>query len=100
MLNHLGHIAECTADNIFLVSNGQVFTPPIDAGILEGITRNAVIEIARDAKLVVREETLTRHDAYTADEVFLTGSGLKIIPVVKIDARVIGDGKPGPIANN
>lgn len=97
MLNHLGHIAECTADNIFLVSNGQVFTPPIDAGILEGITRDAVIEIARDAKLVVREETLTRHDAYTADEVFLTGSGAEIIPVVKIDARVIGDGKPGPI---
>ena len=97
MLNHLGHIAECTADNIFLVSNGQVFTPPIDAGILEGITRDAVIEIARDAKLVVREETLTRHDAYTADEVFLTGSGAEIIPVVKIDSRVIGDGKPGPI---
>lgn len=97
MLNHLGHIAECTADNIFLVRGGQVYTPPIDAGILEGITRDAVMEIARDAELVMREETLTRHDAYTADEVFLTGSGAEIIPVIKIDSRVIGSGKPGPV---
>ncbi|HTN75578.1 MAG TPA: branched-chain-amino-acid transaminase [Pirellulaceae bacterium] len=97
MLNHLGHVAECTADNIFLVSRGQLFTPPLDAGILDGITRDTVIEIAREAKIVVREETLTRHDAYTADEVFLTGSGAEVIPVVKIDSRVIGDGKPGPM---
>ncbi len=97
MLNHLGHIAECTADNIFLVRGGQVYTPPIDAGILEGITRDAVMEIARDAEFVMREETLTRHDAYTADEVFLTGSGAEIIPVIKIDSRVIGSGKPGPV---
>lgn len=95
MLNHLGHIAECTADNIFLVKHGQLFTPPLDAGILEGITRDAIIDLAKEAKIVVREETLTRHDAYTADEVFLTGSGAEVIPVVKIDNRVIGDGKPG-----
>lgn len=97
MLNHLGHVAECTADNIFLVKGGQLFTPPLDAGILEGITRDAIIDLAKEAKIVVREETLTRHDAYTADEVFLTGSGAEVIPVVKIDARIIGDGKPGPV---
>jgi branched-chain amino acid aminotransferase len=97
MLNHLGHVAECTADNIFVVFKGDVFTPPLDAGILEGITRDAVIEIARAADFTVRQEALTRHDVYVADEVFLTGSGAEIIPVVKVDARVIGDGKPGPI---
>jgi branched-chain amino acid aminotransferase len=97
MLNHLGHVAECTADNIFLVRGGKVFTPPIDAGILEGITREAVIELAREAKIALAEITLTRHDVYTADEVFLTGSGAEIIPVIKVDNRTIGDGKPGPI---
>jgi branched-chain amino acid aminotransferase len=97
MLNHLGHVAECTADNIFLVRGGKVFTPPIDAGILEGITRDAVIELAREAKIALAEITLTRHDVYTADEVFLTGSGAEIIPVIKVDNRTIGDGKPGPI---
>jgi branched-chain amino acid aminotransferase len=97
MLNHLGHVAECTADNIFLVRAGQVYTPPIDAGILEGITRDAVIELAREAKLGMHEITLTRHDVYTAEEVFLTGSGAEIIPVIKVDNRTIGDGKPGPI---
>jgi branched-chain amino acid aminotransferase len=97
MLNHLGHVAECTADNIFLVREGEVYTPPLDAGILEGITRDAVIELAREAKFAVHEETLTRHDVYTADEVFLTGSGAEIIPVIKVDNRVIGAGTPGPI---
>jgi branched-chain amino acid aminotransferase len=97
MLNHLGHVAECTADNIFLVRGGKVFTPPIDAGILEGITREAVIELARESKIALAEITLTRHDVYTADEVFLTGSGAEIIPVIKVDNRTIGDGKPGPI---
>jgi branched-chain amino acid aminotransferase len=97
MLNHLGHVAECTADNIFLVREGEVYTPPLDAGILEGITRDAVIELAREAKYAVHEETLTRHDVYTADEVFLTGSGAEIIPVIKVDNRVIGAGTPGTI---
>lgn len=97
MLNHLGHVAECTADNIFLVRGGQVYTPPLDAGILDGITRTAVIEVAREGKFLVHEVTLTRHDVYTADECFLTGSGAEVIPVIKVDNRTIGDGQPGPV---
>ncbi|MEX0819487.1 MAG: branched-chain-amino-acid transaminase, partial [Pirellulaceae bacterium] len=94
MLNHKGEIAECTGDNIFLVSRGSLLTPPIDAGILEGITRDAVIELARNDGLTVRETPLTRHDVYIADECFLTGSAAEVIPVVKVDSRTIGDGKP------
>jgi branched-chain amino acid aminotransferase len=97
MLNHKGEIAECSGDNIFLVKSGILRTPPIDAGILEGITRGAVLELARDAKLPVEEIALTRHDIFIADECFLTGTAAEIIPVVKCDARVIGTGKPGPI---
>jgi branched-chain amino acid aminotransferase len=90
-------VAECTGDNIFLVKNGTLFTPPIDAGILEGITRNAVIELAEQAGITVRQIPLSRHDVYIADEVFLTGSAAEVIPVVEIDSRPIGDGKPGPL---
>jgi branched-chain amino acid aminotransferase len=97
MLNHKGEVAECTGDNIFLVREGVVQTPPLDAGILEGITRDAIIEIAKGAGIEVREMPLTRHDVYIADECFLTGSAAEAIPVVKIDSRTIGDGKPGPI---
>jgi branched-chain amino acid aminotransferase len=97
MLNHKGEIAECTGDNIFLVRGGTVLTPPIDAGILEGVTRDAVIELAREAKLTVREIPLTRHDVYIADECFLTGTAAEVIPVVRVDDREIGDGKPGAI---
>ena len=97
MLNHKGEVAECTGDNIFLVKHGVLRTPPIDAGILEGITRNAVIELATAAGIPSREMTLTRHDVYTADECFLTGTAAEIIPVVKCDGRPIGTGKPGPI---
>jgi branched-chain amino acid aminotransferase len=97
MLNHNGELAECTGDNIFLVKRGVVMTPPIHAGILEGITRNAVMELARAAKLEVREPSLTRHDVYAADECFLTGTAAEVIPVVKCDGRAIGTGKPGPI---
>jgi branched-chain amino acid aminotransferase len=100
MLNHKGEVAECTGDNIFLVRAGQLWTPPLDAGILEGITRDAVIELARDAGMVVREQAITRHDVFIADEVFLTGSAAEVIPVVKVDSRVIGDGKPGPITRD
>jgi branched-chain amino acid aminotransferase len=100
MLNHLGQVAECTGDNIFLVSHREILTPPIDAGILEGITRAAVIELARDAGLVVREIALTKHDVYIADECFLTGSAAEIVPVVKVDSRIIGDGQPGPITRD
>jgi branched-chain amino acid aminotransferase len=97
MLNHLGEVAECTADNVFLVKNGLIRTPPIHAGILEGITRNTVIELAQAAGIEVQEISLTRHDVYSADEMFLTGTGAEVIAVVKVDGRVIGTGKPGPI---
>jgi len=96
MLNHKGEIAECTGDNIFLVSGDQILTPPIDAGILEGITRNVAIELASQVGVTVREIPLTKHDVYIADECFLTGSAAEIVPVVKVDSRTIGDGKPGP----
>lgn len=97
MLNHKGEVAECTGDNIFVVRSGKLLTPPPDAGILEGITRNAVIELARAVGIDCREATLTRHDLYTADECFLTGTAAEVIPVVDIDGRTIGPGTPGPV---
>jgi branched-chain amino acid aminotransferase len=97
MLNHKGELAECTGDNIFLVKRGVLLTPPIDAGILEGVTRNAVIELARSMNFPVREAALLRHDVYVADECFLSGTAAEVIPVVKCDDRAIGTGKPGPI---
>jgi branched-chain amino acid aminotransferase len=97
MLNHKGEISECTGDNIFLVRKGVLYTPPIDAGILEGVTRHAVIDLAKEAGTEVREVPLTTHDVYIADEVFLTGSAAEVIPVVKVDSRTIGTGKPGPL---
>jgi branched-chain amino acid aminotransferase len=97
MLNHQGEVAECTGDNIFLVKHGQLSTPPSNAGILEGITRNAVIELAQAAGITVQEIPLTRHDVYAADECFLTGTAAEVVPVVKVDGRTIGTGKPGPI---
>lgn len=97
MLNHKGEIAECTGDNIFLVRQGALLTPPIDAGILEGVTRDAVIELAQEAKIDVREIALTKHDVYIADECFLTGTAAEVVPVVKVDNRQIGSGAPGPI---
>lgn len=100
MLNHKGEVSECTGDNIFIIRRGEVLTPPIDAGILEGITRDAVIEIARDAGLTVKEMSLTRHDVYVADECFLTGSAAEVIPVVKVDSRTIGDGRPGTVTRD
>jgi len=97
MLNHKGEVAECTGDNIFVVRSGRLLTPPPDAGILEGITRNAVMELAVAAGLDCREVTLVRHDLYTADECFLTGTAAEVIPVVEIDGRRIGPGVPGPV---
>jgi len=97
MLNHKGEIAECTGDNIFVVKRGVLWTPPIDAGILEGVTRNTVIELARADNIPVREAALLRHDVYVADECFLSGTAAEVVPVVKCDDRVIGTGKPGPI---
>ena len=96
MLNHKGEVAECTGDNIFIVKRGQLLTPSADSGILEGITRNAILELANTLKIPARETTLTRHDLLVADECFLTGSAAEVIPVVSIDSRPIGDGKVGP----
>lgn len=100
MLNHKGEVAECTGDNIFIVKRGVLLTPPPDAGILEGITRNAVMQLARDAGIDVREATMTRHDIYTANECFLTGTAAEIVPVVSLDGRPIGDGKPGKMTQD
>jgi len=97
MLNHKGEVAECTGDNIFIVKRGVLKTPPPDAGILEGVTRGAVLELARAAKIPVQETALTRHDVYTADECFLTGTAAEVVPVVKCDGRALGTGRPGPI---
>ena len=97
MLNHKGEVAECTGDNIFAVRKGLLLTPPPDAGILEGITRGAVMDLARSAGIDCREATLTRHDLYTAEECFLTGTAAEVIPVVEIDGRSIGTGRPGPV---
>jgi branched-chain amino acid aminotransferase len=99
MLNHKGEVAECTGDNIFLIKQGVIKTPPPDAGILEGITRNAVIKLARAGNYAVLETPLTRHDFYTADECFLTGTAAEIVPVISLDGRTIGTGKPGSITN-
>ena len=97
MLNHKGEVAEGTADNFFLVKHVALNTPPPDAGILEGITREAVMELARKAGITVLETALTRFDVYSADECFFTGTGAEIIPVVQVDGRSIGTGKPGPM---
>jgi branched-chain amino acid aminotransferase len=98
MLNHKGEVAECTGDNIFIVKNGGLRTPPTDAGILEGVTRNAVIDLAKEHGILCLETPMTRHDVIVADECFLTGSAAEVIPVVKVDSRPIGDGQVGPIS--
>jgi branched-chain amino acid aminotransferase len=97
MLNHKGEIAECSGDNIFLVKRGILRTPSIEAGILEGVTRDAILELAKKANIPVEQVPLTRHDVFTADECFLTGTAAEVIPVVRCDGRLIGTGKPGPI---
>ncbi len=99
MLNDAGNVAECTADNVFIVKHGQIMTPPITAGALRGITRSVVFDIAADLDLKISEPELTRHDLYIADEAFLTGTAAEVIPMIKLDGRLIGDGKPGPITN-
>lgn len=98
MLNANGYVAECTGDNIFIIKNNVLFTPPSWVGALEGITRGAVVELARNnLKLAVREDVFTTYHVYTADECFLTGTGAEIIPVVKVDGRLINNGKPGKL---
>ncbi len=97
MLNDAGNVAECTADNVFIVKRGQIMTPPITAGALRGITRSVVFDIAAEFGIKISEPEITRHDVYIADEAFLTGTAAEIIPMIKADGRVVGTGKPGPI---
>lgn len=97
MLNDQGYVAECTGDNIFTVFKGEILTPPASQGALKGITRGAIVEIAKEIGVPLREVELTRYDFWTADECFLTGTAAEVIPVVKLDGREIGSGKPGPV---
>ena len=97
MLNEQGLVAECTGDNIFLISGGRITTPPISSGALAGVTRAVAIKIAGEFGIEVSEPQITRYDIYTADECFLTGTAAEIIPAVELDNRLIGGGKPGPI---
>src|SRR2546430_7389900 len=94
MLNDQGNVAECTADNLFVIKRGQIFTPPITAGALRGITRAVVFEIAAELGIKIAEADITRHDVFIADECFLTGTAAEGIPVIKVDGRAIGEGKP------
>jgi branched-chain amino acid aminotransferase len=96
-LNDNGNVAECTADNVFVIKHGHIFTPPITAGALRGITRSVVFEIAAELGMKITETDITRHDVFIADECFLTGTAAEVIPVIKADSRPIGSGKPGPI---
>ena len=97
MLNKDGYVAECAGDNIFIVKDNALITPPASAGILIGITRNLVMKLATDMGIAVKEELMSRCDLYVADECFLTGTAAEIIPVVTIDGRVVGSGKPGKV---
>jgi len=97
MYNHEGYVAEATGDNIFIVRNGVIYAPPVEAGSLEGITRAVVIRLADREGITVVEKNLTRYDLYVCDEFFLTGTAAEVIGIVEIDGRMVGDGKPGPI---
>lgn len=97
MLDHLGYVAECTGDNIFVVKKGELYTPPQCMGTLRGITRETVLDIARKLKIPTHEHVLTRHELYISEECFLTGTAAETVPVVKVDGRTIGMGKPGKI---
>src|ERR671936_454508 len=97
MLNDAGNVAECTADNVFIIKRGQVFTPPITAGALRGITRSVVFEIAAELGIKISEADISRHDVFIADECLLSGTAAEVIPVIKADGRTIGTGKTGPI---
>ncbi len=100
MLNDQGYVSECTGDNVFIVKNGKVTTPPVSAGALDGITRRAVIELLGEMGTPCTEAVMTRFDVYTADECFLTGTAAEVIAAVQYDRRPIGDGKPGKVTND
>jgi branched-chain amino acid aminotransferase len=97
MLNEQGYVSECTGDNIFIVRNDQISTPHLNSGILEGVTRDVVFEIAQKLQIHAKECELSKYDVYTADECFLTGTAAEVIPAVQLDRRLIGNGQPGPI---
>lgn len=97
MLNEQGYVTECTGDNIFTVKQGEIFTPSIASGVLAGVTRAVVFEMAKEMKIRISEPQMTRYDIYTADECFLTGTAAEVIPAVRLDSRDIGDGRPGPL---
>lgn len=98
MLNSEGLVAECSGDNIFTLKNGVLYTPPIYMGALGGITREVIIELAQRLDIPLKEQPMTRYDLFVADEMFLTGTGAEVIPVVKVDGRTIGNGQPGAIS--
>ena len=97
MYNHEGFVAEATGDNVFIVKEGIIYTPPVESGSLEGITRKVVIKLAKEENLKVVEKNLTRFDLYVCDEFFLTGTAAEVIGIVDIDGRIVGDGVPGPV---
>jgi len=97
MLNHEGHVTECTGDNIFLIRDGKIYTPPTSEGILEGVTRELVMELARKRGYSVTEKVLVRHDLYICDECFATGTAAEVVPITEINKRPVGNGKPGRI---
>jgi branched-chain amino acid aminotransferase len=97
MLDANGFVIECTGDNIFIVKNEVLYTPPVYLGALDGVTRQCIMEIAREKGLEVKEQPFTRYEIFTADECFLTGTAAEAVPVVVLDKREIGVGKPGPV---
>ena len=99
MLNSEGYVVECTGDNIFIIKNGVLITPPVSMGALKGVTRDTVLEIAEKMGIPTKEVVFTRHELFVADEAFLTGTAAEVIPVVEVDRRKIGNGKPGDITN-
>ncbi|PYZ96204.1 branched-chain amino acid aminotransferase [Alteribacter lacisalsi] len=100
MLNDQGYVTEGSADNIFIVKNGTIYTPPVHLGALEGITRNTIIELAEEAGYKMKEQAFTRHDVFVADEVFLTGTAVEVIAAVDVDGRKIADGRPGEVTRH
>ncbi|RLQ96094.1 branched-chain-amino-acid transaminase [Falsibacillus albus] len=100
MLNDQGYVTEGSADNIFIVKNDTIYTPPVYLGALEGITRNAIIDLAKELGYEMKEAPFTRHDVYVADEVFLTGTAVEVIAVVEVDGRKVHEGKPGKVTNH
>jgi branched-chain amino acid aminotransferase len=97
MLSAEGYVCECSADNVFVVTAGRIWTPPAHLGLLRGITRDMVLQLAREHEIPAEERVFTLHDVYVADECFLTGTGAEVAPVVEVDGRVVGDGRPGPM---